>query len=374
VNSFEKVLIDASFIREKNICKSIPIYTLRLIKAIPIERRNGIKILVQKGVDLNKYVDTEGYSFVEVKTGGLFSKVPKLKHIDLYKNYMQALKNTDWDAILITSDLAPYTLFKTKKRKVVVIHDLKAIKGTSQIRNKYSRFFYSRFMKTADKVIAISRYTKEDILSHYDIPENKITIVYNSVCLTSHSVKPTSFEIQGKYILWVNTLQEYKNIFTMLKAFRLIANKTNHHLVVVGRPTDYWNKKMLPYIENNGLSDRVFLLSNLTDEELKYLYENASLFVTTSTREGFGYTPIEAAMCCCPVISTRCEALGDTTQNMLNYYEPPYDETRLSEAIMSILKNPPTKENLQQIKSTFENLYTPNVQADSILRILQYEK
>lgn len=126
----------------------------------------------------------------------------------------------------------------------------------------------------------------------------------------------------------------------------------------------------MPYIRSCNMENRIIQLQNLTDKELRYLYEHASLFVTSSLNEGFGYTPIEAAMCKCPVVCSIQEALPDVTQELLNYYQPAMDAEALADRMIQVLKNPPSAEELNQIAETYASLYSPTRQAGLIQKLL----
>lgn len=112
-------------------------------------------------------------------------------------------------------------------------------------------------------------------------------------------------------------------------------------------------------------------MQNLSEEALKYLYEHAQLFISPSLREGFGYTPIEAAICKCPVICSRCEALPDTTQNKLIYYHPPQDTKALGDTIMHTLQNPPSSRQLNQISADYTNAYSCSKQVQDFMYLFQ---
>jgi glycosyltransferase involved in cell wall biosynthesis len=103
-------------------------------------------------------------------------------------------------------------------------------------------------------------------------------------------------------------------------------------------------------------------------------YENIKMFIPSSLYEGFGYTPIEAAMCGCPVISSIQEALPDSTQGLLNYYHPAMDADVLANKILAVLENPPAQETLLRIAETYKKLYAPIRQVEKIQAILFVEE
>ena len=74
-------------------------------------------------------------------------------------------------------------------------------------------------------------------------------------------------------------------------------------------------------------------------------------------QEGFGRTPVEAALCEVPVISTKETSLPEATMNMVYYYEPPTDENALASRILDVLQNKPTKVQLKKIANKLEVEY-----------------
>lgn len=103
---------------------------------------------------------------------------------------------------------------------------------------------------------------------------------------------------------------------------------------------------------------------------LKWLYVHADLFVTTSTHEGFGYTPIEAAICECPVISTRSESLPEVTCNLLNYYDPPESWKKLATVMSSLLKQKRDTRKLRSVSECFKNRYDNSNQSIKIYNLI----
>lgn len=375
------ILIDMDEVSLQRLHASIPIYIMRLVSAIKPEDRKHYILLISR--DIESYIRSRFPDFrviVYRKFGGRIIKGIKTPLYYCYQYKLrQIIERYNVDCVFIPTDFQWLTSFKLKCRKVIVVHDLKGIKQridtwhqAKHVLNLYG--MYKKAFKYADEIIAISKYTKQDIEIYYpEYPIEKIRVVYNSVVLPPESRKPQGFYSSG-YVLYVNTLNKYKNIFTLVKAFSRIKHCLDKQLVVVGRETEHWREAVMPYIRKNGLEKNIIRLQNLTDEELRYLYEHAALFVTPSLNEGFGYTPIEAAMCGCPVISSIQEALPDSTQGLLNYYHPAMDADVLANKILAVLENPPVQETLLRIAETYKKLYAPIRQVEKIQAILFAEE
>ena len=102
------------------------------------------------------------------------------------------------------------------------------------------------------------------------------------------------------------------------------------------------------------------------------MYEHARLFITPSLREGFGYTPIEAALCQCPVVCSTCEALPDTTRRQLVYYQPPQDAEALAETLLRTLQNPPSPARRAQIAADYQDAYSCTRQVQDFLTLFHH--
>ncbi|HAZ95763.1 MAG TPA: glycosyl transferase group 1, partial [Treponema sp.] len=156
----------------------------------------------------------------------------------------------------------------------------------------------------------------------------------------------------------LNAYIEKKNPMTLLKAFNLIKDKTDLNLVFCGgyREDSIWNG-MQEYMQANQISSRVKLLFRVKDEERNWLLANAALFVTPSLFEGFGRTPVEAAICKIPVISTKETSLFEATQGLCNYVENATDEKELAELMLNIIENPQEEKQLEEIAKKLACIY-----------------
>lgn len=368
-----KILIDASYITLDTWYKSLTIYIFRFLSAIEIEKRAQFTLLIlpeveQKIKEVYPGFQTITYDPYSEEMGGN-RLIKYIKRCLLYRKVVNA---SGCERVFVPNDLLMFSAVKTKPKKIVVIHDLKSINEKRRWSLSYMIFwiYYWLLMHYAQTVVAISAYTKQDILSFFPVVDDKkIQVVYNSVTVGCVERKPAG--IDGKYILCVCAILPYKNLITLVKAYARNKNRMAHKLIVVGQKNDYWTSSIEPMLREHDIISRIVLLQDITDEELIWLYRHADLFVTPSLKEGFGYTPIEAAMCGCAVISTKCEALADTTQDLLFYYEPPTDEFALANKIMEVLQSPPSESHLRRIATIYSELYAPERQFAELMRIIR---
>lgn len=367
-----KSLVDMTHIEIGTIHASTSIYVFRFLNTIDNIKRKDFVLLIPPSIEnyIKKNYSEYQYIVFPYTTDLVLKYKRGLSRIIFQaKQYRKIVKASQCNNLFIASDQHLYTCVPTQAKKIIVIHDLKAIKERSILTNIKFYIFYFLLIISSYKTIAISNYTKQDIIRYFGkFISHKIEVIYNSILLSDKIISPQNISENLQYILYVNTLQKYKNIQTLLHAITLIRNFT-HKLVIIGKPTPYWTEYALPYIKKNNLSDKIIHLSHVTDEELHWLYKHASLFVSCSTREGFGYTPIEAAICQCPVICTQCESLQETTMNKLEYYNPPYDAKGLSRKITKVLSSPPTLNSLTKISNIFKDKYSPIVQCHKICNI-----
>lgn len=230
-------------------------------------------------------------------------------------------------------------------KSIVTIHDLIFMRYPRLYKTIDRSIYRSKFSYAcshADKIIAISKQTKADIVEFMGINPEKIQVIYQSCHPAFKQLHPIEekravlykYGLPDEFILSVGTIEERKNVLSVVKAIRHI----DIHLVVAGRGTSY-AKEVKAYIRQHGLSNKVTFIHNASTYELAKLYQSALIFIYPSLFEGFGIPIIEALYAGTPVITTTggCfrEAGGEHS-----WYVSPKNVEEISHAIQQLMDDP----------------------------------
>lgn len=211
----------------------------------------------------------------------------------------------------LTNEL-PFSLAKSNVKKVVTIHDLIFLEIPSMYPLVDRKIYLKKFSHAcniADVIVATSENTKNDIIKHFGVDENKVKVVYQS-CNKNFQRKASlsqindvrkKYKLPDKYVLNVGTIEQRKNLLNLVKAIYYF--DLDIKLVVVGRKTPYY-KEVKSYIDSHNLNDKVIFLSNVSNEDLPIIYQNSLAFIYPSLYEGFGIPIIEAFNSGVPVITS----------------------------------------------------------------------
>lgn len=195
----------------------------------------------------------------------------------------------------------------------------------------------------AKKIIAVSKFTKEDIIKQYKIEKNKIYVVYNGCkiiknCKMQNLIFSKYNIIPKKYLLYVGTLQPRKNILCIIRSFSDIIKKYPQLKLVIAGKKGWLYKKIFENVNKLGLKQKVIFTGYIENDELACLYKNAFCFVLASLYEGFGITVTEAMGYGCPVIVANTSSLPEITGGAGLLFNP-YSPESLTDAIITLLKN-----------------------------------
>lgn len=256
------------------------------------------------------------------------------------------------DVFVGLSNEIPNGLDSVNIKSIVVIHDLIFIRFPelySSIDVKIHVKKVKRACKIADKIIAISEQTKEDIVSFLKVDPNKIEVVYQGCHptfqkeydLELQKVVKDKFNLPQRYILNVGTIEKRKGLLTAVQA---ISDFKDMHLVVVGKETKY-TELVKEFITKYDMTDRVHFLKNVSMPELASIYQLADIFVYPSIFEGFGIPIIEALFSKTAVISSTGSCFSEAGGNY-SWYVEPENSSELKLAILELWNSPETRKEM----------------------------
>lgn len=386
----KKILVDLSYIHSENkLNESVALYAFRFLRGLSEEERRNFVVLLTPNME-RRILERIGNYRIEYfnDINRFLLKCPYVKGFFRKKNWIKQINKLNFKQI--KGIYIPFCWSgnsgHTKIPKVITLHDLRPMREpnrafTGSIFFKALGFrklylwvikkYYTQHMLNATRIIAISEYVASELKQVWPEYSDKVTTVYNSVPKSNFGPSKIKELENLNFILYVNTLTEYKNIKTLVEAFALLKDNFPKELklVIVGKETDYWLNTIIPLLNNHDLLNDVIHIKYAQKEELVWLYQNARMFVTPSLHEGFGYTPIEAAIECCPVISSRCESLPDVTAEKVRYYDPPTSSYQLYAEMMREMNNPSSEFELKKISNFFAHRYSPETHKKKILRI-----
>jgi len=236
---------------------------------------------------------------------------------------------------------------------VVTIHDLAFLKWpellTAQSRRYYGQV--ARAVRSADRVIAVSARTRDDLIELVDAPARRIDVVYEAADRRFARVEPAAVAavarrlgLPERYFLFVGTREPRKNLRRLLDAYALVAEPAAPDLVVAGRP-GWLAEDLGGQAAALGIARRVHFTGEVEDEDLPALYSGALAFVFPSLYEGFGLPTLEAMACQTPVIASTGGSLPEIVGPAALLIDP-FDVPALARAMERIWREPALREEL----------------------------
>ncbi len=205
--------------------------------------------------------------------------------------------------------------------------------------------------KRADKIIAVSKSTKEDLMMIYGINEGKIEVAHPRIDIKSFSDPNVSgdntlkmirkYDLPDEFILFLGTIEPRKNIISLVKAFEHLKKSSraykNLKLVIAG--SKGWSyEEIIKAIDSSSNKEDILLTGFVSSEDKVIVYKLAKVFVYPSFFEGFGFPPIEAMASGVPVVTSNCSSIPEVVQDAAILIDP-YRPAEISMAIDLLLQD-----------------------------------
>jgi len=195
-------------------------------------------------------------------------------------------------------------------------------------------------IEEADKVIAVSRFTKDRIARNYNIDEKKIEVVYNAIdkneFFSDSNCKNHLNGFNKKIVLFLGRLTLHKGPDYFLCAAKKVLEKNNNVIFIISGSGDM-EHQIIEQASEMGIADKVLFTGFLRNEELRKIYKMANLYVMPSVSEPFGITPLESIASGTPVIISKQSGISEVLDHCLKVDF--WDTDEMANKILSVLEN-----------------------------------
>ncbi len=239
----------------------------------------------------------------------------------------------------------------TPVKFVMTLHDLilthfPTVRATTKsrwvyfLKNIAYRFVLQVAIKRSSRIIAVSEFTRQDILHKFKKAAGKVEVTYEGVAnlargrdslfIAKLDPKETRehYHLGSKFLLYVGNAYPHKNLDTLLKTFsRLHPLRPDLKLVMVGKEDYFYNRlhnlaRELNLWQKENLNSSVVFPGYVPDAQLEVMYQEAQAYIFPSLYEGFGLPPLEAMAKGCPVLSSDRASLPEVLGDAAIYFNP----------------------------------------------------
>lgn len=276
---------------------------------------------------------------------------PQARHPFLYYWFFnisvtKALKKYKADVFVSTDG---YLSLRTDVPQLAVMHDLAFLhfkQGINKLEYQYYTHFFPKYAHKAARLVAVSNYTKQDIVKQFNINPNKIDVVYNApsngfipIDENQKAAIREQFADGYNYFCYVGAMHPRKNIETLLRAFDAFKTSTqsNFKLVIVGRKA--WQSEGIEqtYNQMQHQQDVVFT-GRVAEKDLYNITAAAHAMVYIPFFEGFGLPIVEAMACDVPVITSNVTSMPEVAANA-GILVSPDDVNEVTDAMIRLVND-----------------------------------
>jgi glycosyltransferase involved in cell wall biosynthesis len=240
---------------------------------------------------------------------------------------------------------------------VLTVHDL--LFRTFPRYHKVQNYIYLNlampcYCRRADAIVAVSEYTKQDLVRSYHVDPDRVTVIYEAA---AEHLRPQPREaieaararygLPERYLMTLCAIEPRKNHAGFLRAFeRLSAEDPGLHWLI-GGSLGWLYEGFFAELERSPARERVILPGYIPDADLAAVYGGALAFVFPSFGEGFGLGPLEAMACGTPVLSSDATSLPEVGGDAARYFDP-HDTEGMVEATRVVVGDPALREEMRE--------------------------
>ncbi len=243
-------------------------------------------------------------------------------------------------------------------RSVVTIHDCIHLMFPQYLPSRLAFAYAKASMwsatRTADRVLTVSEASKRDILRFFDIPPERVEVIYNAIDErflgaadpTRMDLTRQRYQLDHPFVLYVGNIKPHKNVERLVEAFALARRHApdDLKLIIIGDELSKY-PVLRQSVHRHKLDKHVRFLGFQPQETLAAFYRLARAFVFPSLYEGFGLPPLEAMACGTPVVTSNVSSLPEVAGGAALLVDP-YDAEAIAGGIVSAVTDEAVRHDL----------------------------
>lgn len=257
-------------------------------------------------------------SFYLFKSTNYFDGKVPIRHLSVLDNIPFLSKN-DYGLVHFSDQTCRLRPWRVKAKKIMTIHDMNKVhlkhSKPGSIRRYIKRL--GKRIREVDKVVAISHFVANDVISYFPEAANKVSVIYNGADKLTADDTHAPLRVPQRPFLFTIGLLSVQKGFHLLPA--LLADN-DYELVISGIETPHKDKIIEEAIKYDCL-DRLIITGPITDADKAWYYKNCLAFVFPSMAEGFGLPVIEALHFGKPVFLSRYTSLPEVGGEAAYYFD-----------------------------------------------------
>jgi glycosyltransferase involved in cell wall biosynthesis len=264
--------------------------------------------------------------------------------------------------------------------KVSMVHDVAYLRYPEHLQPRIRTFYKKwmpRYLAYTDHIITVSEFSKSEIITGYNIPADKISVVYNGI---TDAYKPISEEQKkitrdrytnsNPYFVYLGAIHPRKNILTLVKAFEQFksSHTSEHQMVLAGRAS-WHTEDVFKAIAESKWKDSIHLPGYIPTADAVTLVGSAEAMIYPSLYEGFGLPLVEAMACGVPVICSNVSSLPEVAGQAALLFDP-MDASQLAHQMEKIITDEALRKELITIGAVRSEHFSWDKAAIQVYEIL----
>ena len=235
-------------------------------------------------------------------------------------------------------------------RLLVTVHDAFHLAEPRLVgglhKHLYAKIMFHALKAKADRIVCDSRFTADELTRLVGVPPYKMKVIHLGVDPSWFEIRKKEGMIEKPYLLFVGNVKPNKNLVRLIEAFEIIMNDIPHDLVIVGKKEGFITADRMVEESARKHRGRIRFTGYVDDATLRQYFAHAKVLVLPSLYEGFGFPPLEAMACGCPVAVANSASLPEVCGKAALYFDP-FRPEDIAEKIFRILHDGELRQGLR---------------------------